>query len=131
MKPLALPHALAARHRADFEAVFKREVEALAAARLPLQQGLAASSAVADEAFRVMLLDTETTATQLRVKAGVCYAGLVGGCSCADDPTPVEAQPEYCELWFEIDLADGATRVRPADAPPPRTATIHPTKGDR
>lgn len=114
MTPFALPLTLAARNRADFDAVFKREVESLDAACLPLQQALATTSAVADEPFRVMLLDKDVSATRLRVKAGVFYAGLVGGCNCADDPSPVEPQPEYCELWFEIAQPDGATRVQPA-----------------
>ena len=64
-----------------------------------------------DKPFRVMPLATEATADRLRVKAGVFYAGIVGGCSCADDPTPLESQPEYCMLWFEIDRSSGAARV--------------------
>jgi len=109
----SLPKALAAWDTPGFGGVFKQEVEQLDPSLLPLQQGLSGTSAVADEPFSVMLLSVSATADCLRVKAGIFYAGLLGGCSCADDPTPLESQPEYCELWFEIDLRSAATRVEP------------------
>jgi hypothetical protein len=107
----SLPHALAAWDTPGFGEAFKLEVEELDASLLPLQQGLTGTSAVADEPHRVMLLGTTVAGDCLRVRAGIFYAGLLGGCSCADDPTPLESQPEYCELWFDIDLRNGATRV--------------------
>lgn len=107
----ALPHTLASWNTPGFRDAFKREVEALDAGLLPLQQGLSLTSTVADEPFSVVPIAAEATADGLRVKAGVFYAGLIGGCSCADDPTPVEAQLEYCVLRFEIDGPDGAARV--------------------
>ncbi|MCA1979217.1 MAG: hypothetical protein LDL19_08265 [Thiobacillus sp.] len=107
----SLTCSLAAWNAPEFNAVFKREVEALDARLLPLQQGLSRSSSVADEPFCVMPLAAGETAAGLWVKAGVAYAGIVGGCSCADDPTPVESQPEYCVLMFEIDADTGAARV--------------------
>jgi hypothetical protein len=65
----------------------------------------------------VLLLRATQAGNRLQVKTGIIYAGILGGCSCADDPTPLEAQPEYCELWFDIDLRSGETHVRPvADA---------------
>ena len=109
----SLPQALAARDTPDFGKIFKQEVEQLDPTLLPLQQGLTGTSAVADEPISVMVLGASATADGLRVKAGIFYAGLLGGCSCADDPTPMESQPEYCELWFEIDLRNAATRVEP------------------
>lgn len=113
---LCLTRSLAAWSTPDFEAVFKHEAAQLDAHQLPLQQGLAHSSSVADEAFSVLLIRAEAAADCLRVRAGIFYAGIVGGCSCADDPTPLTSQPEYCELWFEIDRASGATRVRLVEA---------------
>ena len=38
----------------------------------------------------------------IHVKAGIFYSGIIAGCSCADDPTPVDEQNEYCEVQFEI-----------------------------
>ncbi len=111
MSNFMLPLSLAAWNTPDFRAVFTREIEALDAGMLPLQQGLSGTSAVADEPFRAMLIAAEETAGGLRVKAGVFYAGIVGGCSCADDPTPLESQPEYCAMLFEIAAGSGAARV--------------------
>lgn len=109
--PLRLPLTLAAWNTPEFRAVFNREVEAIDPGLLPLQQGLAYTSAVADEPVHATLIAAEATAFGLRVKAGVFYAGIIGGCSCADDPTPLQSQTEYCVLAFDIDAPDGAARV--------------------
>ncbi len=106
-----LPHTLAAWDTPAFADAFKREAEQLDAAWLPLQQGLSGTSSVADAPFTVLLLATADAGDCIRVKAGVFYAGILGGCCCADDPTPVEAQPEHCELWFEIAKHSGEARV--------------------
>jgi hypothetical protein len=111
MPTIALPLTLAAWDTPEFRTVFAREVEALDADLLPLQQGLSVTSAVADEPFRVVLIGAETTTHGLRIRAGVFYAGIVGGCSCADDPTPLESQTEYCVVVFEIDADSGAAQV--------------------
>lgn len=109
---LRLPHALAAWNTPGFGEIFKQEAEQLDPGLIPLQQGLSGSGGVADEPFRVMLIGPALdTGICIRVKAGIFYAGIVGGCSCADDPTPLESQPEYCVLWFDIDKASAATRV--------------------
>jgi hypothetical protein len=110
-RTFSLPHTLAAWNTPDFDDAFKLEVEALDADLLPLQQGLSFTSSVADEPFQVMLLAKDETADRIRVKAGVFFAGIVGGCSCADDPTPLESQPEHCVLRFEIDSRSGETFV--------------------
>ena len=109
---VSLPQSRAAWNTPDFDTVFKREVEQLDAGLLPLQQGLTGTSSVADAPFTVLLLRATAAGDCLRVKAGIVYAGILGGCSCADDPTPLEAQPEYCELWFDIDLRSGEADIR-------------------
>jgi hypothetical protein len=111
MPAFKLPHSLAAWNTPSFGARFKHEVEQLDATRLPLQQGLSATSWVAEMPFTVMLLGATAVGDCLRVKAGVFYAGVLGGCSCADDPTPLDTEPEYCELWFEIDMHSGETHA--------------------
>jgi hypothetical protein len=108
----SLPHSRAAWNTPGFDAVFKHEVEQLDAGLMPLQQGLTGTSSVADAPFTVLLLRATAAGDCLQVKAGIVYAGILGGCSCADDPTPLEAQPEYCELWFDIDLRSGETDIR-------------------
>jgi hypothetical protein len=47
----------------------------------------------------------ESGITVIRARVGVFFSGIVAGCRCADDPTPVEPQDEYCEFQFEIDRA--------------------------
>jgi hypothetical protein len=111
MTDFSLPRALAAWGTPGFADVFRNEVEHLDARLLPLQQGLSGTSWVADAPFKVMLIAATDAGTRIRVKAGIFYSGLLGGCSCADDPTPLEPQPEFCELWFEIDKPGGAARV--------------------
>ena len=43
-----------------------------------------------------MLLSASEDAGLLRVKAGIFYTGIIAGCSCADDPTPIDELNEYC-----------------------------------
>jgi hypothetical protein len=98
----------------DFAAVLKREL-AEHADQLPLQQALTGTSAVADEPVTVVLLDARADETSIHAKVGIFFAGILGGCSCADDPTPVESQTEYCELQLEIARATAGTVIRLAE----------------
>ena len=110
---IRLSKALRAWHTPDFNTVLKAEIEHIDADLLPLQEGLSQSShAIADRLSAIILAVAEEP-DRLRVKAGLLYAGIIAGCSCADDPTPVEPQNEYCELRFEIDMATGAATVSP------------------
>ena len=108
---LSLDATLAAWGTPHFAATFKREFEALDPACLPLQQGLAYSSAVADEAFHALLMATQELPGMLELKVGVMYAGIIAGCNCADDPTPPVTQTEYCVLGVRILRADGTAQV--------------------
>ena len=47
----------------------------------------------------------------IRVKAGIFYTGIIAGCSCADDPTPIDELNEYCVVQLDIDLATADTTV--------------------
>jgi hypothetical protein len=47
----------------------------------------------------------------IRVKAGIFYTGVIAGCSCADDPTPINEQNEYCVVQFDIDRATADASV--------------------
>jgi hypothetical protein len=85
-----------------FEAILKSELERLDADQLPLQQGLTISNHVADRQHTVIVLRVTDADGFLHVKAGVFYSGIIAGCSCADDPTPVDEQNEYCEVQIAI-----------------------------
>jgi len=109
---ITLKQSLASWGDAAFERDFCAEVEGLPAAALPLQAGLAHSSAVAEEPFRVLVMASEERPQGVWVKAGIFYSGVIAGCNCADDPTPVETQQEYCELEFVIERQTARATVR-------------------
>ncbi len=106
-----LPNTLNAWNTPRFSAVFKQEVEQLDAASLPLQQGLSISSYVTDRPFQAMLVDVNEDAGHLCIKAGIFYTGVIAGCSCADDPTPVDELNEYCMVQICIDRITAETTV--------------------
>ena len=87
---------------ASFEAVLKAEIEQLDAGLLPLQQGLSSTSHVTDSPHQAIIMRVSDDEDFIRVKAGIFYSGIIAGCSCADDPTPVGEQTEYCEVLIEI-----------------------------
>lgn len=89
----------------------KQQIETFSHHTLPLQQGLAHTSAVSDEPFSAMILHIEETPATLQVKCGIFYAGIIGGCNCSDDPTPVNTQTEHCELLFDINRNNGHATV--------------------
>lgn len=100
---IRLPRALSVWGSPDFDGVLKEEIERLAADQLPLQKGLSTTSYPVGEGFRVMVIGSSAADGFIRARAGIFYSGIVAGCNCADDPTPVEAQPEYCEVQIDID----------------------------
>ena len=94
-----------------FNDILKAEVEQLDTTQLPLQTGLSHSSYVSDDDFRVMVIGAEEIADHIRVHAGIFYAGIIAGCNCADDPTPVDSQPEYCEVQLDINRETSETII--------------------
>lgn len=94
-----------------FETILKREIEQLDAAQLPLQQALALSSQVTERPFQAMVIGVREAPGVIRVKAGIFYTGVIAGCSCADDPTPIDEQSEYCVVQFDIDRATADATV--------------------
>lgn len=108
---MRLPQSLAAWQTPDFEVVFKQEVKQLDADLLPLQQGLSHSSRAVTSNLGITLLRVNETQHAILIKAGIFYAGIIAGCSCADDPTPIDEVNEYCELEFSIDKRSGAATV--------------------
>lgn len=109
---IRLNRSLAAWQTPAFDAIFKDEVQGLDPVLLPLQQGLLRSShANVDKPPGVIILAVEDGPDRLRVRAGLSYTGIIAGCSCADDPTPVDEITEYCEVRFDIDKATAEAMV--------------------
>lgn len=107
---IQLAQALCAWGTPDFEQVLAQEL-AQHAVQLPLQQGLSSSSAVTDAPITVMVHSADDIGGVIRVKAGIFYQGVIAGCSCADDPTPVSEINEYCVVQLDIDKASAAAAV--------------------
>ena len=95
----------------EFRETLKQEIERLPGDQLPLQQGLSVSSYALTDQFSATILDVSDDAKFIHVKAGIFYSGIIAGCSCADDPTPVDEQTEYCEILLDIRKADAQTKI--------------------
>ena len=94
-----------------FEATLKHEIEQLDVELLPLQQGLSQSSYTSGANRSVLIMGITAGAEFIRVKTGIFYSGIIPGCSCADDPTPMSEITEYCEVQFEINKMTAETTV--------------------
>jgi len=107
-----LPLSLEAWGSEDFRATLNREIRSLKTELLPLQQGLQYSSYVIADRLAVIVLNTQDGALQITVKAGLSYNGIISGCSCSDDPTPLDETVEYCEVLLCIDKKTAETTVK-------------------
>lgn len=94
-----------------FRDVLKNEIERMGAGHLPLQQGLSTGSYALDDKLEVMIISVSEDAGFIRAKAGIFYAGILTGCSCADDPTPVNEESEYCVVQLDISKLTAETTV--------------------
>lgn len=108
---MQLKESLRAWGTPTFRDTLKAEIARLDPADLPLQQGLSGSSYATDTPPQAVILSATEEGDRIRVKAGLFYTGIIAGCSCADDPTPVEEQTEYCEVLLEIDKISAETQV--------------------
>lgn len=108
---IRLTKALNAWGTPGFDDILKEEIRRLGGARLPLQQGLSAGSHALDNDLQAVILGVSEEAGVIRAKAGIFYAGVIAGCSCADDPTPVNEHTEYCVVQLDIDKRTAETIV--------------------
>jgi hypothetical protein len=95
---IVLSATLAACGSDAFENTLKQELTAKLAEQqtaLPLQAAMRHGSSVTDEDIGISLLNWQHLDNVLQVKIGVFFSSLIAGCSCADDPTPVQPLPEY------------------------------------
>ena len=112
--PLRFERALAVWGSADFETVLKQELADVVEI-LPLQQGLAVGSQIVPAPITVVIHRADAMEKIIRVKAGIFYASIIAGCSCADDPTPVSENTEYCVVLLEIDRQTATVTVNLLD----------------
>lgn len=108
---IKLSTSLQAWGTADFNEVLKEEIAALDSSLLPLQQGLKFSSMANGENLSSIILKTADDIDNVFVTVGLLYTGIIAGCNCADDPTPVDENNEYCEVLFCINKVTAITTV--------------------
>lgn len=109
------PRSLQAWDSPAFQQALKQEIEQLSAQQLPLQQGLTRGSYALDGKHKAMLIGAADMGEHLRIKAGIFYASVIAGCSCADDPTPVDEESEYCIIQLDIDKVTAETTIQLVD----------------
>jgi len=95
----------------EFTKLIKAEIQDIDPALLPLQQGLSLSSYVGKSPFSAVILNLTEEISHIKIKAGIFYTGIIAGCSCSDDPSPIDEQNEYCNLQFHIDKKTYETTV--------------------
>ncbi|MBK1731854.1 hypothetical protein [Thiococcus pfennigii] len=117
--PLALTRSASAWGSPSFRPTLIEEIQALGShhpvLQPLLQAGLTQTSAVAEAPLGVHVLRSHEAAGLIRVHLGVFYAGIIAGCSCADDPSPMDTITEHCELVLDIDPGTGRAWVTPCD----------------
>jgi hypothetical protein len=89
----------------DFAEALKGELSALKVGELPLQKGMRLGSCVLDAPISVVSIRSGETEEKITVRAGIFFKSAIAGCSCADDPTPVDELEEHCEILIEIEKA--------------------------
>ncbi len=109
---IRLARTLAAWNTEAFRQTLKQEIEQLDAWQLPLQQGLARGSHALAGRREAVLIGATDLGDRLRVKAGIFYASVIAGCSCADDPTPVGDENEYCIVQLDIAKDTAETTIQ-------------------
>ncbi len=108
---IRLEKSLAAWSTPAFKVTLKEEIEGLDPDLLPLQEGLSQSSHVVADQLAAIVLSTRETPEHLVVQVGLSYAGIIAGCNCSDDPTPMSEIEEYCVVDVRIDRHSGAAAV--------------------
>lgn len=95
-----------------FESNLKSEVEKMGVDKLPLQKGLSSSNIALDDNLKVIILNSSPLENNILIKAGIFYTGIVAGCNCSDDPSPIDVENEYCEVLLDINKKSGDTTVK-------------------
>ena len=94
-----------------FRDVLKAALEQLTVEQLPLQQGLSQSSYACDDNIKVVIISASEASGVIRATAEIFYTGIIPGCSCADDPSPVDEYAEHCQVRVDINMQTAATVV--------------------
>ena len=108
---LRLEAVLSVWGRPEFEETLKHELMQLGIADLPLQAGLTSGSQAIDRPISVIVKHVDDAGPVIRAWVGIFFKSVIAGCSCADDPTPLNELDEFCELQLDIDKMTAVTTV--------------------
>jgi hypothetical protein len=111
-----LPEAWRTLGTGRFSEMLRDELEALSVEQLPLQQCMTQGSHVPEQRMQVAILGMKDAGADMHIRIGVFFNSIVAGCSCADDPTPIEPLSEYCELLLRMDKRSGYVVVTQPDS---------------
>ena len=100
---ICLTRSLGAWRTPDFESVLIGELATLDASHFPLQAGLKRSSYALSTDVKLMFIVAVDSPDAVKARIGIHYQGMIAGCNCADDPSPVDSVNEYCEVELCID----------------------------
>jgi hypothetical protein len=103
--------SLQAWNTAIFSDVLNKEICSLDLKSLPLQQGLRFSSIANPDSLSVTILKTSEDDIYVLVTAALFYTGIIAGCNCADDPSPVDEINEYCEIEIRINKVTAESSI--------------------
>jgi hypothetical protein len=98
-----------------FSQTFINEVSQLSLEKLPLQQAMSVGNVASKHNLQILIHHKREELEHLLVHCGIFYSSLISGCNCADDPTPIDYNTEYCELEFKIDKSSGETLINIRD----------------
>jgi hypothetical protein len=109
---LHLVNTLQAWEHESFIDTLGEELNQLDPDHLPLQQCLSQGSHVLqDEDYKIMLLNQSANSQSIRLTIGIFFSSVIAGCSCADDPTPLDTCSEYGELLITIDRQTAVAQI--------------------
>lgn len=108
---IVLKDSLTAWGSDHFAETLKQELRQLDAKLLPLHQAMAQGSHVSDTMIEPVVLHREVGDGLLKVKVGIFYSSVIAGSCCADDPSPICEENEYCEVMLLIRQDSGDTVV--------------------
>jgi len=108
---LYLKQSVKAWNTDSFNSVLIKELRSIDSNLLPLQEGLSNSNYAMGDNISAIILHSEENNGHLQIKAGLFYSGIIAGCNCADDPSPVDEVNEYCEVLLSIEINTAQTNV--------------------
>ena len=83
----------------SFDSVFKDELKHAQSGTIPLHQGTSQGGIVDDNNISVLILNSDEVDDFIKIKTGIFFNEIIGGCNCHDDPV---SENSYCEMEISI-----------------------------